>query len=104
MLIHRFKKHDDDDFDNDVTVNETPEENFKEDDISGEMPIEREFNLKNEIGAVADKEDDSWDDEIPTDETQIEDEVSDDALAGHESDLMSENDSDDLEIIDFNDL
>lgn len=93
LLIHRFGKPEDDDFfDDDLTEEDSENEDSPEDKMPEKSPIERAFALKNEIGSGEEAEaDGEFEDELVEDEDE-------------EQVHRPSEDTDDLEIIDFNDL
>lgn len=93
LLIHRFGKHDDSFFDDDLTDEDSGDEDLSEDEVPVRSSVERAFALKNEIGG---------EDAVMQEESEEEADNDFDAEFDDEEEETTE--SDDLEIIDFNDL
>lgn len=105
LLVYKFGKHKDDDFfDDDLT-----EDDFTEDEMPEIKPVDRAFALKNEIGSrntVTEEEpetafEDAFDEEFEDEEEQ---ELRPEKKFGRKRKKEEPSKSDDLEIIDFNDL
>lgn len=110
LLIHRFGKHEDDDFyDDDLTDDGLEEDDVPEKDVSIRSPLERAFALDNEIGGedgVMQEEPVDDMDETP-EEADVDDEdrgLRSGRKLGRKHKKEEPAESDDLEIIDFNDL
>lgn len=93
LLIHRFEKHDDSFFDDDLTDEDSEDEDLPEDGVPVRSSVERAFALKNEIGG-----------EDAAMQEESEEEADDDFDAEFDDEEEETVESDDLEIIDFNDL
>lgn len=109
LLIHRFGKHDGDDFyDDDLTDDGLEEDDVPEKNASVRSPLERAFALDNEIGgedaAMQEESEADTDSDFEGEEEEEEEVLRPERRLGRKHKKEESEESDDLEIIDFNDL